>query len=46
MLVHDDNAVVKLWQIQYRMGYDYEIGQQVHLLEKNPLGNSCQLLVT
>ena len=30
---------------QLRMGYDYEIGQQVHLLEKNLLGTSCQLLV-
>ena len=28
------------------MGYDYEIGQQVHHLEKNPLDTSCQLLVT
>ena len=34
---------------QYRkfwMGYDYETGQQVHLLTKNPLDTSCQLLVT
>ena len=31
---------------QLRMGYDYEIGQQVYLLEKNPFGTSCQLLVT
>ena len=30
---------------QLRMGYDYDIGQQVYLLEKNPLGTSCQLLV-
>ena len=27
------------------MGYDYEIGQRVYLLEKNPLGTSCQLLL-
>ena len=31
---------------QLRMGYHYEFGQQVHLLKKNPLGTSCQLLVT
>ena len=31
---------------QVRMGYDYEVEQQVHLLEKNPLVTSCQLLVT
>ena len=31
---------------QLRMGYDYEIGQQIQLLEKNPLGTSRQLLVT
>ena len=31
---------------KFRMGYDYEIGQQVHLLVKNPLDTSCQLLVT
>ena len=31
---------------QLRRGYDYEIGQQVYPLEKNPLGTSCQLLVT
>ena len=28
------------------MGYDYEIGQLVHLLVKNQLDTSCQLLVT
>ena len=28
------------------MGYDYEIGQQAHLLEKNPLDTFSQLLVT
>ena len=34
---------------QYRkfwMRYDCETGQQVHLLVKNPLDTSCQLLVT
>ena len=31
---------------KFRMGYDYEIGQQVHLLVKNPLDTSCQLPVT
>ena len=31
---------------KFRMGYDYEIEQQVHLLVKNPLDTSCQLLVT
>ena len=31
---------------QLRMGYDYEIEQQVHLLEKNPLGTPCQLMLT
>ena len=31
---------------KFRMGYDYEIGQQVHLLVKNPLDTFCQLLVT
>ena len=28
------------------MGYNHEIGQQVHLLVKNPLNTSCELLVT
>ena len=28
------------------MGYDYEIGQHVLLMEKNLLGTSCQVLVT
>ena len=31
---------------KFQMGYDYESGQQVHLLVKNPLDTSCQLLVT
>ena len=31
---------------QLQIGCDYEIGQQVHLLEKNPLGTSCKMLVT
>ena len=31
---------------QLRMCYDYKTGQQPHLLEKNPLGTSRQLLVT
>ena len=28
------------------MGCDYEIEQQVHLVEKNPLDTSCQILIT
>ena len=28
------------------MGYNYGIQKQVHLLEKNSLGTSCQVLVT
>ena len=31
--------------LQLQMGYDYEIRQQVHLLEKNSLDTSCQVLV-
>ena len=31
---------------KFWMGYDCEIGQQVHLLVKNPLDTSCQFLVT
>ena len=31
---------------QLRMGYDFEIGQQLQFLEKSSLGTSCQLLVT
>ena len=27
--------------LQLRMGYDYEIRQQVHLLKKNSIGTSC-----
>ena len=30
---------------QLQMGYHQEIEQQVHLLEKNPLGTSSQMLV-
>ena len=30
---------------KFRMGYDYEIGQQVYLLVQTPLDTSCQLLV-
>ena len=30
---------------QLQMGYDQEIEQQVHLLEKNPLGTSSQMLL-
>ena len=37
----DKSQCCQLW-----MGYDYEIGHQVHLLEKNTLDTSCQLLVT
>ena len=32
--------------LQLRMGYNYENGQQVHLMEKIPMGTSYQLLVT
>ena len=32
--------------LQLSMGYNYEIGQKVHLLVKNPFGTSCQVLVT
>ena len=32
--------------VQLRVGYDHEIGQQVHLLEKNPLDTFRQVLVT
>ena len=32
--------------LQLRMCYDYETEQQVHLLEENSLGTSCQMLVT
>ena len=32
--------------LQLRMVYDYEIRQQVHLLEKNSLDTSCYVLVT
>ena len=46
--MRDDNAVInfdKSENFQLRTGYDYDIGQQVYLLEKNPLGTSRQLLV-
>ena len=32
--------------LQLRMGYNYEIRQQVYTLEKNSLGISCQMRVT